>query len=178
MRIVVLSIVLLMFSASCKTQKKVEEVQNKEIVQNSMQKPEPQWVKELREGFPDNLFVRLERTACFGTCPIYVLSIFEDGTVIYEGKKWVDKEGIYKSSVEKEVLDKIKHQADVFKFYSMNTVYDNTNVTDLPTTITALKADEGFKVVVNRYEGPENLAILESYIDNLVKNIDWEKVEE
>ncbi len=37
--------------------------------------------------------ITLERTACFGACPVYTLSIYADGTVVYNGERFVDVEG-------------------------------------------------------------------------------------
>jgi|GEM_PF-3609845 len=33
--------------------------------------------------------ISLEKTACFGTCPIFTINIFNNGEVIYYGKKFV-----------------------------------------------------------------------------------------
>lgn len=35
---------------------------------------------------PDDVVIRMERTQCFGDCPSYVVSIFADGRVRYEGR--------------------------------------------------------------------------------------------
>ncbi|MFN8449836.1 MAG: DUF6438 domain-containing protein [Anaerolineae bacterium] len=37
----------------------------------------------------------LERTACFGACPVYTVTIYTDtdGTVVYNGEHFVDVEG-------------------------------------------------------------------------------------
>ena len=40
-----------------------------------------------------NVAITLERTACFGTCPVYTVNILEDGTVIYEGQDFVSVTG-------------------------------------------------------------------------------------
>ncbi len=33
-------------------------------------------------------FVRLERTECLGDCPVYTVTLYEDGTVLYEGRRF------------------------------------------------------------------------------------------
>src|SRR5919202_5807692 len=43
--------------------------------------------------------VTLERTACFGTCPAYKVTIRSDGTIIYEGREFVQMKGTYKGEV-------------------------------------------------------------------------------
>ena len=40
-----------------------------------------------------NVALTLERTACFGTCPVYTVNILEDGTVTYEGQDFVNVTG-------------------------------------------------------------------------------------
>ncbi|HUJ57557.1 MAG TPA: DUF6438 domain-containing protein [Kofleriaceae bacterium] len=37
---------------------------------------------------PDT-FVRLEQTECLGRCPVYTLTLYADGAVEYEGKRFV-----------------------------------------------------------------------------------------
>ena len=40
-----------------------------------------------------SLVITLERTACFGTCPIYKLTVYGDGRVEYEGERFVTVTG-------------------------------------------------------------------------------------
>ncbi len=181
MRIIIITSLFLLFTMSCKIKKtntekslKFEEVNNVELEEDSEGN---HWINEMKEGFSDSLVVYLQRTACFGVCPIYVLSIYENGTVIYEGEKFVDKEGKFRAMITKEAIQKIQEKALSIDYFKMNEVYDNPNVTDLPSTITALQQDLDFKVVVNRYEAPQPLNSLESYIDELVENLNWEKLE-
>ncbi len=35
------------------------------------------------------IVVTIQRTACFGACPVYSAQIYADGTVIYDGKDFV-----------------------------------------------------------------------------------------
>ena len=52
-----------------------------------------------------NVAITLERTACFGTCPVYQVSIFEDGTVMYNGENFVDVTGEQTSSIDPETVE-------------------------------------------------------------------------
>ena len=142
-----------------------------------IEKESTPFIKQAKKDLPDSLVVRLQRTACFGRCPIYTLSFYKDGTAIYKGEKWVEKEGLYKSRISKSKLNNIISKAKEVGFYEMDNQYDNEYVTDLPSTITTLKGESGFKVVANRYEGPELLLELEKLIDELADSIEWEKIE-
>src|SRR5690606_21346322 len=48
--------------------------------------------------------ITLERTACFGACPIYTVSILADGTVLYNGERFVDVEGEQAGQIEPETV--------------------------------------------------------------------------
>src|SRR3982751_4511189 len=77
--------------------------------------------------------VTLERTACFGSCPIYKVTLRSDGTVIYEGKRFVEMIGTYKGrSYGFEHLAKFILSQDYFNLKDNYT----RPVTDLPSTIT------------------------------------------
>lgn len=184
MRILLMLLVIAMFTLSCKNKKTKSEKTQKETTQESQTNiPDPkaertEWIKEMEKELSDSLFVRLQRTACFGRCPIYTLSIYKGGTVIYKGEKWVEKEGLYKSFVDQNVLKQIQKKANEIDFQSLDEVYDNINVTDLPSTIIVLKNEEGFKTVANRYGAPEKLDDFEGYIDKMVENLDWKKKEQ
>lgn len=45
------------------------------------------------EGPGPTLVVSLERTACFGACPQYSVSLYRDGIVAYEGVRFVKVRG-------------------------------------------------------------------------------------
>jgi Domain of unknown function (DUF6438) len=46
--------------------------------------------------------IKLERTACLGTCPIYSVTIFSDGRLEYKGEMFVKAKGIHQETAAKE----------------------------------------------------------------------------
>ena len=44
--------------------------------------------------------ITLQRTACFGACPVYTVSIYADGTVAYNGERFVEVEGTQTGSID------------------------------------------------------------------------------
>lgn len=176
MRVILITVIIITSFVSCKSKKvqsKVVESESSEVIE----KESSPYYEQSEKNLPDSLVVRLQRTACFGRCPIYTLSFYEDGTALFNGEKWVDKEGLFKSKVSKSQMKQILNKAAEIGFYEMKNQYDNEYVTDLPSTITTLKGDSAFKVVANRYEGPEKLRELENLIDEIAKSIEWEKVQ-
>lgn len=129
--------------------------------------------KELGE----DVFARLQRTSCFGSCPVYTLTVYDNGVVEYYGRSNVEKIGLYRASVKSSVLEQLKNEAESIGYFDLKEVYDNRNVSDVPSTISSLQYDEGFKIVVNRFDGPEQLSVFEKYFDSLFKDLDWVAVD-
>ena len=52
---------------------------------------------------PGEKFVAVAGGSCSGTCPVYELYVFDDGRVIFLGKKYTGKTGVWKKQMDKSV---------------------------------------------------------------------------
>ena len=108
------------------------------------------------------LIISLQRTACFGTCPIYKIEIFSDGSGIYTGTRFVENIGITKFSLSETQMNLILTQAEVIGFTNMKEEYSEP-ISDLPTTFIQIKNKR-----IRDYTGaPKTLKNLENLIDQL-----------
>jgi hypothetical protein len=134
------------------------------------QTPTPSDLKEV--------VITLERTECFGTCPVYRLTVYGYGAVIYEGIRFSQVQGTMKTTISEE---KIKHLVSEFQkldYFSLRESYEERNVTDMPFAITSLTIN-GNKKTVRHYHGdlstPKELTELEDKIDEIVNTNQWIK---
>lgn len=130
-------------------------------------------ILRINKQIEESVVARIERTSCFGRCPIYVLSVYEDGRVFYQGKKFVEREGDYLSKIEQKKIDQIFQRAESIGFFKMKSVYDSEHVTDLPSTIISLRIDGELKTIINRYQGPEKLTEFGKYFDAQFEQLNW-----
>ena len=108
------------------------------------------------------LIISLQRTACFGTCPIYKIEIFSDGSGIYTGTRFVENIGVTKFSLSENQMNLILTQAEAIGFMNMKEEYSEP-ISDLPTTFIQIKDKK-----IRDYTGaPKTLKKLESLIDQL-----------
>jgi hypothetical protein len=56
---------------------------------------------------PGEKFVGVAGGACLGTCPVYELYVFDDGRVVFVGKKYTGKTGVFNKQVEKSVYGEL-----------------------------------------------------------------------
>lgn len=120
----------------------------------------------------DNSKITLERTACFGYCPVYSVSVDSAGNVIYNGQANVKLKGLHEASISKE-----KYRELVDEFYRIGYFgfYDNYTqlVSDLPTTITSITINGKTKQVKNYSSPPKGLKELENKIDEITTAQIW-----
>jgi hypothetical protein len=106
---------------------------------------------------PERFEIGLTTSACFGTCPVYQMSVDERGRLHFYGKAWVEKPGSYDADVS--VTDVKQLYADMLQagFLRMQDNYvseaDGCSVaTDSATAHFSLRADDKEKKV-NYYQG-------------------------
>lgn len=118
----------------------------------------------------------LERTACFGTCPVYGVAVHADGTVVYLGMDHVDQLGVRVAQVEPDQVEFLAMQTASAGYFGWQDEYLNQLVTDQPYVYTSLTWDDQFKAI-NRYDGDPNAPVgllrFEEAIDRLVNSEQW-----
>lgn len=126
----------------------------------------------------DTVIISLRRTPCYGYCPTYLIEIYRSGKVVYNGFRNVEKIGVFQSKVSKDAIEKIKMKAKEVKFFEMADEYPvekNVHISDNPTYITFMNFEGKQKTVSNNYFPPRELKDLENLIDEVTKDIAWEK---
>jgi hypothetical protein len=124
----------------------------------------------------------IERTPCFGTCPVYQVSIFGDGTVRFVGKQDVKQQGTATASVSREAVDSLVTELrsggyfELADEYVMDAPACGPYATDSPTVTTSLRADGRTKRIRHDYGcsgAPAELRRLEQRIDEVAGTSRW-----
>lgn len=135
----------------------------------------------LAQDHSDQLAITLQRTECYGECPSYKLTIRGDGSILYEGYKFVRVKGIQKSKIARSDVQDLLKSFIAIDYFGLRDAYmtikypDGTEsvVTDLPTTLTSLTMGLDSKTVEDYVGAPEPLKILEHKIDEVVGSKRW-----
>ncbi len=126
---------------------------------------------------PDaEIAVTLERGACFGSCPIYKVTVYTDGTVVFEGERFVEAEGRQTTTIEPEVVEQLVAGFEAAGYFDWEDEYTEMTVSDLPTIITSVTRN-GETKQITRYAGdskaPAALPYLEAWIDLAAYTGQW-----
>jgi hypothetical protein len=126
--------------------------------------------------------ITLERTACFGGCPVYTLSIFSTGEVQYEGKAHVRKVGAATGKVPPERVDALLLELERGRYFTFADRYTSPEATcgryatDSPSAISSVTVGGRTKRIVHDYgcgAAPGALVVLERRIDEAVNSGQW-----
>ncbi len=126
----------------------------------------------------DTPFFTMKRTACYGTCPQYMVSIFNDGRMTYNGNMFVKMIGCFNCTIDYNQIKSIKLLLAEMSFFDLDSVYMSP-VTDIPSVITEFIIDNNTSHrVVDRLSGPNDLKKLYKKIDLIIDSInEWDLCE-
>ena len=128
------------------------------------------------------LAISLQRTPCFGTCPVYTIAVSPLGVVTFEGRAQVQLIGTATAQIPPRRVEALLielERAGYFRFASRYAVSEpacGRYVTDLPTVISTAR----LRGVTKRIEhdhgcgaAPGALAVLEKRIDEVLGSSGW-----
>lgn len=129
--------------------------------------------------------ITLERTACFGTCPIYKLTITSDGNVTFNGIRFTKTIGTAKGKISASDFRQLVREFEQIDYFSLPDFLPGTavcprRVTDMPSANTSIKA-KGKQNSVRHYYGCGDagplagLIALEKKIDEVAGTQKWIK---
>jgi hypothetical protein len=117
--------------------------------------------------------VTLERTACFGACPMYKVTLRRDGTISYNGRRFVELQGAYEGKVHG--FDRLAQLILSSGYFNLKDDYA-INATDLPSAITSVVRAGKRKTITNYGDaGPVELWGIEMAIDGMLRGARLEK---
>ncbi len=143
-----------------------------------------------QQPIPGDTLITLKRSVCYGPCPDYTVTIAADGTVTFDGRKYVKVSGVSKATISSESVRQLIARFDKAGFFSLNDSYRSKKDgcpeewTDAPTVVTSIIVN-GRSKTIDHYHGceenqgssvyPKGLTELENQIDELAGTKQWIK---
>ena len=115
--------------------------------------------------------ITMERTACKDNCPVYLLTIYGNGSATYDGQMNVKRIGGAATSVSEEKINQLMSEFRKIDFFALSDNYTAGSSIDFPTVIISITID-GKEKSVTHYHGdtsaPKQLTTLENRIDEIL----------
>lgn len=121
--------------------------------------------------------IGLERSPCFGECPVYTVILHASGRVEYHGRLYVPRLGTHGGKVSLYEFRCLAQFVARTRFYDMESYYDfrDSVVSDCAGAC-ILVATGGRRKLVSNYgdSGPPELWAIAGLIDLVVASVEWE----
>lgn len=126
--------------------------------------------------------VLLERTPCFGRCPVYTIAVSSSGKVTYNGRANVNQLGTISAQIPREKVEALVDELDRAGYFTFADKYVPAEpacgnyATDLPSVISAVMHRGRSKTIVHDYgcgSAPAALVVLERRIDEVLGSERW-----
>jgi hypothetical protein len=130
--------------------------------------------------------ITLERTACFGTCPVYKVNITADGTVTFNGDRFTKTTGIAKGKISPGDFRQLVSEFEKIDYFSLPDRFEPgtpvcpQRITDMPSANTSIRLKGKTKSVGHYYGCGDKgalaqLTALEKKIDEVAGTQKWIK---
>ncbi|MEY4928096.1 MAG: hypothetical protein RI894_2532 [Bacteroidota bacterium] len=119
--------------------------------------------------------ITIERTGCFGKCPVYRAVIMSNGTATYEGTRDVVRKGKHTATLTCKAFNSLLKQAADMKFLELADKYpaDGRAIADLPALNISFSDGKSVKKVVGKQGAPPTYYEFGKAIDAVLNAATW-----
>jgi|GEM_PF-1455235 len=122
----------------------------------------------------------IRKTACFGSCPVFEVQVYSDGTVEWNGKRFVERTGKYRAKASPVWIDDLIRYAQEQGFFNFSAHYpqNGSEIADIPHIICTIQRGAIRHTVDNGGDAPIKLRQFEDFFTAKLEELIWEAVRE
>ncbi len=118
--------------------------------------------------------IEMSKGPCFGSCPVFTLTIYEEGLATYEGQRFTDRMGLHTKRLDQETLRAVIREFEEADMWRYQNSY-KAQIPDLPTVTITYHEEENSKTVKGKDGRPEKIVELEAMLDAIANSGGWEQ---
>jgi hypothetical protein len=121
--------------------------------------------------------ITLGRGPCFGTCPIYEVTLRNRGWASWPGEAFVDRVGDYRGKVDLYDFEQLRRFIARCGFFDWNAEYANLGITDQPNYVVTVRRGTETKTV-SQYgtDEPPDFWVVAALVDAIAETVRWAPV--
>lgn len=116
------------------------------------------------------------RTACFGSCPVFEVYLYNDSTAWWCGERHVKRLGEWTSRLPRPWIDSIQQQVEKMAFFSLKPQYpkDAPLLNDLPLTVMFFHWGKHENRVIDNADSPRAVQAFEKWFQEKLEELPWQ----
>ncbi|MDX2002746.1 MAG: DUF6438 domain-containing protein [Chitinophagales bacterium] len=134
--------------------------------------PTPDQAVQIKQ---DSTLMTMSKTPCYGKCPVYTISIAGSGRVVFEGKRFTDKQGVYEKYIDWKKVANLASKFENAGIFDMANEYPPAAV-DLPRTNVSYYYGGREKKISGTYNAPPALLDIVKDMEAIANEPGWVKI--
>lgn len=122
-------------------------------------------------------WISYSRGFCFGTCPVFELTIYKDGSLIYKGKNNVPQIGTYFGKLTKEQINKLEQGIEKYNILQTPEDLMDKMITDVPTIQLRVATKSKVHHIKHNAGGAAQVKAFEKEIEEILNSTELNIVE-
>jgi hypothetical protein len=121
----------------------------------------------------------IRKTPCYGQCPVFVLSFYDNGKATYEGKRFTDLQGNFEATLAETFYSRLAEEMRKSRFVDLapSYPYKGVPIPDFPETVTFVNWGGASHEIRNNHDAPKVLRDFEDFLLGYVEILAWKKAE-
>lgn len=133
-------------------------------------------VKRILAGLPYDS-ISLERTPCFGTCPVYNVTFYRNGHAEYEAVRHLPKLGKFSGEIDPFLYGRLCYLIENSSFDKMEPGYSASWTDDTACIVRVKTGSKTIEVGDYGNVGPIELWAIQEVIDGFCGRIEWKNAQ-
>lgn len=123
-----------------------------------------------------NKVIEMEKGPCYGNCPVFTLTVYDNGIVSYRGERFTERRGLYRLDIGRKGAEDLKQAFAAANLWQYPDAF-KAQIPDLPTiTLTYYEGDRT-KTIRGKDGRPESVLKLEQMLDEITARQGWKQIE-
>ncbi len=119
-------------------------------------------------------WVELKMGPCFGTCPVFNLTIYENGIATYEGRQFSEREGTYIRQLSEAEIQSVRDLLTANNYWVMEEIF-SMEPADLAQSTVVLHDGKYEKTLKGKSRFPDAFVDLRDALWDIATAGDWEE---
>ena len=133
--------------------------------------------KKLVMTKPGDKLFEMSKSPCFGWCPVYTVTVYQNGSMQLLAKENLEMKGTYTHQMDKTTFKSFKTKLATLNIKGLNDEYRQP-IADAPSTRVVYYEGTLEKKIFTNFQFPDSLQMFTTRLDEMVTDGDWIKVED
>ncbi|MEZ4991441.1 MAG: DUF6438 domain-containing protein [Saprospiraceae bacterium] len=118
--------------------------------------------------------VSMSMGPCYGNCPVYTLTVYNNGVVSYEGERFTERRGTYIRDIGRKALKSLKQELVAANLWEFPSAF-KSQIPDLATVTIEYFEDGRSKVIRGKDGRPPQVLKIQELLEQIADEGDWKQ---